>query len=165
MSAQAECSESEVLSNSSGQAAGLASHLPPRLLSLGLAILIFLPGCSWIFVKPARVDDHPNPACSSSRAAPVLDTIQAVGNVIGVAALATMDDFENRNALIVSWILWAGIYTASAAYGYSNTSECVEGRSESYDRPELLDPDYRPPPKKKKRSGPLVPEPGVMRSN
>lgn len=77
-----------------------------------------------------------------------------------------MDESENRNALLASWLLWAGIYTASASYGYSNTRECVEGSPETYDRPELLDPDYRPPPKKKKRPAtPLVPEPGVMRSN
>jgi hypothetical protein len=147
-----------------GQAAHGRSRLPRMLLCLGLAVFLFLPGCSWIFVQPAKVDDYPSPECTTSRAAPVLDTINLLANVTGVAILASMEGSEERNTLMVSWAVWAGIHAASASYGFSNTSECIENRAAGLDRPYLIDPDFRPPPPKKRPSR-LTPEPGVMRSN
>jgi hypothetical protein len=136
-----------------------------RSLIVSLVVFLFLPCCSWIFVKPAKVGNDPNPDCSTSRVAPVLDTVQAVANAVGVVVLASMDDFEHRNTYMVSWSVWAGIYTASAVYGYSNTSECIENMPEGWDKPAPADPDERARVKKKKPPVPLQPEPGVMRSN
>lgn len=147
----------ELRENRFRQSAALAG----RLLTLSLAVFLFLPGCSWIFVKPAKVDGYRNPECSTSRAAPVIDTILAVNDVGGIVLYSVMDDVANRNAKIFGGIIGTILFTSSAYYGYSNTSRCIENKPEGWDQP---DPDERARVKKKP-SVPLRPEPGVMRSN
>ncbi len=117
-----------------------------------------------VFIDRAKVNDEPNPSCTTSRLAPVLDVLFAATNAGAMIYYATQKGADNRDLLIASAGIWTGIHVGSAIYGFRNTSECIESKRIGWE-PESTDPDERARLKKKKAPAPLQPEPGVMRSN
>lgn len=95
-------------------------------------------GCSLLFVS-APPDPPPQPPrvieCTTSRAAPVLDTIlagaEAARTVYAIAAPES--DYRSlpisRGVDIAFGVSFAALFVASAAYGYSNTLSCEEARN------------------------------------
>lgn len=110
----------------------------PKLLTLGLAVLMTTPACSWIFVQPlntaAASSGYPA-TCTTNVAAPVFDTIFVGTNVASVAYVASRDNVTNKGASIGLGVAVAGVWLASAVYGYSKTSQCSAYLEEKYQEP------------------------------
>jgi hypothetical protein len=96
-------------------------------------------GCSLLFVTspPATVEKLPpsEPVqCTSSKAAPVIDTLIAGYQVFrtGYALSRSNSDYKgapiDRNADIGIGVGLAALFIASSIYGYSVTSECAEAK-------------------------------------
>lgn len=127
----------------------------PKLLTLGLAVLMTTPACSWLFVQPlntaAASGGYPA-TCTTNVAAPVFDTIFVGTNLASVAYVASRDNVTNKGASIGLGLAVAGVWLASAVYGYSKTSECsayLEGRYQEPLRRRTYPPrpyPYSPPP-------------------
>jgi len=121
----------------------------PRLLVLAASLGLFSSGCSYALVHgppsplergepapPAQVP--PGASCTSSNAAPVLDTIGAVGflglGALGVAALIDSESCPSGHfclkgpgtyaAVAVGGFALASLFIASAATGYGRTADC-----------------------------------------
>jgi hypothetical protein len=120
---------------------GIPSLLPWLTLRLPLvcACLVFSPACSWLFVKgppPERVDLKYFGDCSSSKAAPVVDTVVAgletVRTVYALSAENSAYDHLpiSRGADIALGLGLTALFTASAVYGYGATSECAHAQEE-----------------------------------
>jgi hypothetical protein len=111
---------------------------------LACSCILAASGCSWIFVKPSapkhmqlRYFD-----CTSSKAAPILDTIGAgLGGASTVYVLSTdsagVHAPPSHAAYIALGLGITALYTASAVYGYSHTSECAHAQDELQERLEL----------------------------
>jgi hypothetical protein len=100
-------------------------------------------GCSFLFVQraPERAEAGGPVACTTSRAAPVIDTLSTAAYVamaVGAASsrscrpdeFGCFDVVDTTRVAIASAVL-AAIHGASAAYGWSATSRCsdvIEGR-------------------------------------
>lgn len=118
---------------------------------LGLFLLLGLiatqTACSWIFVKPPSdaeqnwLDTRPRPVrlpavegrtCTSSKVAPILDTVFGAFQVArtGYALQASESDYVgakfNRGTDIALGVALTGVFFLSAYYGYSHTAECTE---------------------------------------
>ena len=99
--------------------------------------------CSFVFVErppPARHMASPRPgACTSSKLAPVADTILAGWQVvrIGVAASAHDSVYRqgpiSREADVALGVAYAGLFAASAVYGYTATTTCAELKEREHD--------------------------------
>jgi hypothetical protein len=115
---------------------------PRRLgpLTLGLVALLSTSGCSWIFVQPLPPDhgDDYRP-CTSSRVAPVVDTILTLTNLASALYVASENNVTNKDAAVTLGIGVGILWALSAGYGYSHTAECEEAH-------ELDEHGYRPPP-------------------
>lgn len=98
-------------------------------------------GCSLLLVnEPARAHSGMNgpgsSQCTSSRMAPVVDTIVATGQVVRViyAANASSNAYEgegqplSRGADITYGVGFAALFLGSAIYGYGATAHCLEVR-------------------------------------
>lgn len=91
-----------------------------------------LGGCSFLFVEraPAKVAPDTRPDCTTSVAAPVVDTVVAtLQGVRTVIALAASDaDYSDapisREADIAFGVGFSVLFAASAAYGFGATSTC-----------------------------------------
>jgi hypothetical protein len=125
-----------------------------RLLVLASGGLCVTAGCSWIFVQPLS-DDHYSRGyidCTSSRTAPVIDTLFAVTNVASAIYLAGKDNVTNKGAAVTAGALVAGMWALSAGYGYGHTSACDAAKEEqssgSYPLPQGLRarPQFYPQP-------------------
>ena len=98
-----------------------------------LACLALVPGCSWFFVKapPAQRAPAQPVACTSGKAAPVIDSVVAALQVVRVGyAIGQSDaDYKNfpisRNVDIGLGVGLTALFAASAAYGFSATSTCA----------------------------------------
>jgi hypothetical protein len=108
-----------------------------RATSLGLLSISLggLSGCSFLFTTKAPSDAElartPGPVeCTTTRAAPIVDTVIAGLEVarVGVAANASDSDYSNaafdRKTDIAFGVGFAALYTASAVYGYTVTARC-----------------------------------------
>jgi len=120
--------------------------MPSHFLARGLATamapcLIATAGCSWLFVQkrpPPPVEAAPPVQCTSSAAAPILDTVFAslygLGGAAAVVAGAVAQGGDSLDvglgkAQIAMGALWlaAGVALAfSAAHGYAAISDCRE---------------------------------------
>src|SRR5262249_10576542 len=104
-------------------------------------LLVSPSGCSWAFMsRPPRVVAAPNyPVdCTSSRAAPVLDTVCAayfVANGIVIAALPSCEKVGGGEPCASSGVKTGGIIVSgglavlcgfSAAFGYEGAARCQE---------------------------------------
>jgi hypothetical protein len=102
--------------------------------TLPLATTLITTGCSFLFVHGPP--DHPSHSrvvdCTSSRLAPILDTIFATGEVvrIGVDIAASDDAFASapikKDADIGLGAVFGGLFLSSAVYGYIKTARCSE---------------------------------------
>src|SRR5215813_4056165 len=122
--------------------------LPVLLL---LAALGPTPGCSWIFVQPLPKDyEYGAINCTTSRAAPVVDTLFTATNAISAAYVAGKDNVANKGAAVTLGLSVATLWMMSAIYGYSHTSECEDAIAETtpYYRPSQhrAPRPYQPPP-------------------
>jgi hypothetical protein len=136
----------------------LRPHLTqlPITCALVLAAGMLLQGCSFIFVDtppPRYAEAPPAPsepiACTSSVAAPVVDTVIGAFEVIrtGFALSASDSAYTNypisRGADIGFGMAFASLFAASAIYGYINTSRCADLKENT---PRAAPPEYIPPP-------------------
>jgi hypothetical protein len=91
-----------------------------------LLVLAFTPGCSFLFVQPPpkNYDGRGRLACTTSKAPPVLDTLFTLTNVVSTLYVAGQDNVPDQGARVTLGLTVAGIWLASAIYGYTGTSEC-----------------------------------------
>jgi hypothetical protein len=110
----------------------IESHATRALLG---AVLLASSGCSFTFVHPPSSSGSaagPRRACTSSKLAPVLDTIFTGAQVVRTAyALSASDSVYDdptqplsRGADVGLGVGFAALFLSSAVYGYVNTSEC-----------------------------------------
>jgi hypothetical protein len=111
----------------------LASMERLRFQSAAAALALACGGCSFIFTTSAE-----KPRCSTSVAPPVLDTIFAAGELGRVIAAVAVDDefyrdlgaddedaVDTARALDIGFgLAFCALFTASAAWGFGETSEC-----------------------------------------
>ena len=104
-------------------------------VSLALVVLLAagwsLSGCSWIFVQPLPVDDPGDYAhCTTTRIAPVFDTIFTVTNLASAVYVAGEDNAKNKGVAVTAGVAAGGLWLASAIYGYTKTSACIAAKEE-----------------------------------
>ena len=105
-----------------------------RQLPLAL-ILLGSPGCSYIFTKGPQPELNPRPECTTSVAAPVVDTVFGVLGV-GLLGLAVAEEATSCTgdycgigkstagvAAVVGGAMGA-LFISSAVVGYERTSSC-----------------------------------------
>jgi len=104
--------------------------------ALCLSLVAALPGCSFLFTTAPKHAEPP-PAeyvpheCTTSKAAPIIDTVIAglEGIRTGYALAADQSAYEqapiSRGADIALGLGFLALFSASAIYGYSITSECA----------------------------------------
>jgi hypothetical protein len=149
-----------------------------RISSATLA-LVASPGCSLILTKGPQPELHPPPECTSSVAAPVVDTVLAALSFtllgLGVAAETEASapckgEFCSLNGISqgAGWIAIAAgaatgiLFTTSAVVGYQRTSACRASQE-----PNALLPQARTlllPVSPAKACAPLDDAPRVCRS-
>ncbi len=97
-----------------------------------IAALAMTAGCSWIFVQPLPADHRGFSVanCTSSRTAPVLDTLFATTNVLSAIYVATENNVTNKGTAVGLGLGVATLWALSAGYGYSHTSECEDAQEE-----------------------------------
>lgn len=103
-----------------------------RLCLIAACLLsCFATGCSWLFVDKAP----PNHAqlryfdCTSSKIAPVLDTVEAVGGSLAAGIIASDSSYgSDKAAGVAVEIGLAAVFAASAIYGYTATSDCRDAK-------------------------------------
>lgn len=92
-------------------------------------------GCSWIFVKPLPADYRRGDwvDCTTSAAAPIVDTALGASNIGGVLYIAgTVGDKATPalNAMVTTALLLTIVDITSAIYGYRATAACREAQAE-----------------------------------
>jgi hypothetical protein len=102
-------------------------------LSLFLAVAMLAGGCSFIFVsRPTEEDRRGSARCTTSNAAPVVDTLLTAFQVVrtGYALSLSDADYEgrglSRSADVGFGIGLTALAAASAIYGFTNVGECRE---------------------------------------
>lgn len=116
-----------------------------------LACLAALPGCSMLFVDgpPPDYAQRPYFDCTTSRLAPVTDTIfAAFYGLGGVAVAAAPSDFEidssTRTSVAVVYIGWATFLAVSAVGGFNDTDACDAATDELNQRRSAQPPQWYP---------------------
>jgi hypothetical protein len=126
-------------------------------MALFLAGVTATSGCSWLFVQPPpKGYDGRGPVhCTTSRVAPAFDTIFTGTNIASAIYVAGQDNAQNKEGAVIFGLGVAGLWLASAIYGYSNTAECEEAMAGGggYSYP----PPRRAPPAR--RAAPVAPPP------
>ncbi len=95
-------------------------------------------GCSFMFVEgpPAKHAERASFECSTSNAAPMVDTISAAVNGLGVALAANEDRMLNREQDMKVNLTWLAVSGISAIYGFRKVSQCKDAkrlRNERYE--------------------------------
>jgi len=95
-------------------------------------------GCSLMFVKgpPAKHAEMASFGCSKSNAAPMVDTLSAVVNGLGLALAANEDRMLNREQAMKVNGTWLVVSAISASYGFRRVSQCNDAkrlRNERYE--------------------------------
>src|SRR6478736_1113067 len=95
-----------------------------RSVAYFLLVLAFTPGCSWLFVQPPpkNYDGRGQLACTTNMAPPVLDTIFTVTNIGSTLYVAGQDNVQDQGSRVALGLTVAGLWLASAIYGYTETS-------------------------------------------
>ena len=99
-----------------------------------------LSGCSFLFVDappahPERYSTHSEMPCTSSKVAPIIDSVLAGYEVVRTAtAVARSDDAYDelpisRGADIGLGLGFLALFGASAAYGYVVTAQCSDAKA------------------------------------
>jgi hypothetical protein len=107
-----------------------------RVLSL-LLVLELSGGCSFIFVRrpPADYKLLPSFECTSSKAAPTVDTVFAVTSALG---LSSFNDPSQRNWTTAAVAgAWTALFIGAAFYGYETTASCRAAKVELSERQRL----------------------------
>lgn len=99
--------------------------------------LLFSTGCSFLFVQapPAGHAELSQFDCTSSMAAPVLDTVAAGFQVVrtGIALAADEADYADfplsRGADIALGLGFTALFTAAFVHGFSTTADCEDAKS------------------------------------
>jgi hypothetical protein len=115
--------------------------------------------------------------CTTSQAAPVLDTVFTATNVGSAIYVANQNNVTNKGTAVTAGLTVAALWLSSAIYGYSKTSECqaAGGSDEPLPRPryptrpsfarpptspyEVPPSPYAPPPAEPPPPGPAPPLP------
>lgn len=155
---------------------------------LAAAVCVVFCGCSFVSVQRSRApeaiqDPRVLDDCSTSRQAPVVDTVLAAAGLIGgyammLAALmknvdcveTSTNKCESGNPLPGIGVMAAGgVFTGSAIYGYVTTAQCrrrvvVGQRCGNGDLMscQRLKPDWRPPPGWRPQGAVLEPMPASV---
>jgi hypothetical protein len=114
------------------------------LLALGPTI----GGCSFAFIKPVSINGS---RCSHSQALPVVDTLLAAGQGVGIVYYATAPDSKfqgsplSRGAAIAIDGAAAALFIGSAIYGSTQVSECREAYPHDEEDEVERRPRRRPP--------------------
>jgi hypothetical protein len=133
------------------------------VLTLG-ALLLASSGCSFTFVHPRASSGQvagARRACTSSKLAPILDTIFTGAQLARTAyALSASDSVYDdpaqplsRGADVGLGVGLASLFLGSAIYGYVHTSECSKGRqgpSEATDDADLTPESWTTSPTRPK---------------
>jgi len=101
---------------------------------------------------PAHYERSDSVNCTTNRAAPVIDTIFTLTNVVSAVYVAGQDNVTNKNTAVGLGLAVAGLWLSSAIYGYSKTSECEAAMDD--DAPA---PRYRRPVAQRPVAAPAVP--------
>ena len=94
---------------------------------------LVIDGCSFLFTSspstPAdKVTSYSTVDCSTSDVAPALDAIgSGIETVVAIGYVSQAESPEP--AAVALMLFWTGLYSASAIYGFNNTSECAEARA------------------------------------
>jgi hypothetical protein len=99
----------------------------------GSLLVFLLPGCSMIFVEPAPSNyaSLTSYDCTTTKAAPVVDTILALSNLGTAAYVAGHDNAGNKQESVTLALSVATMWAGSAIYGYWTTSKCSEAKEEN----------------------------------
>jgi hypothetical protein len=92
-------------------------------------------GCSLTFMNTAPADAargqaRPHVDCTTSYAAPVIDTVLATYQLVGVGYAATLDDNDyedypiSRQTDMAIGAGFAAVFVGSAVYGYVSAAHC-----------------------------------------
>jgi len=102
----------------------------PALLLV--VVLLLLPGCSWLFVDRLPEDHHSHRDydCTTSRTAPVVDTILTATNVASAIYVASLDNVKNKGPAVMLGLSVAAIWASSAVSGFHATSQCREAKED-----------------------------------
>ena len=115
------------------------------LLALGPTI----GGCSFAFTKPVSINGS---RCSHSQALPIVDTLLAAGQGVGILYYATAPDSKfqgsplSRGGAIAIDGAAAALFIGSAIYGGTQVSECREAYPHDEEDEVERRPRRRPPP-------------------
>ncbi|HYQ45368.1 MAG TPA: hypothetical protein VER11_25455 [Polyangiaceae bacterium] len=139
------------------------------------SFVVALPGCSFLFTTAPKHAEPP-PAeyvpseCTSSKAAPVVDTVIAglEGIRTGYALSADQSAYEkapiSRGADIAFGLGFLALFTASAIYGYSITGQCARSqhgvraeRAKEPEESEAVEPNDSPPRRREAPPSDLAP--------
>lgn len=127
---------------------GLRRWLTPAWLSIAA---LPLSGCSFLFVDgppdhPERVSRQSELRCTTSKAAPIIDTVIAGYQVIrtGAAVAASDSTYDgapiSRGADIGLGLGFMALFGASAAYGYVVTGDCKDAKARQGTSEDTLPP-------------------------
>jgi hypothetical protein len=116
-----------------------------RIGAVGFASILTVlssSGCSWLFVQPLppnyeRGDDS---NCTTSRVAPVIDTIFTATNLASAIYVSGQNNVANKGSAAALGTSVAILWLSSAIYGYRSTSACEDALDDvrpSYSRPRL----------------------------
>ncbi len=127
--------------------------------TLVLVLGMFLGGCSFVFVSgpPANYRQLPAYECTSSRAAPALDTVWAAlqtSNLLYASLVSdsTWSSFYNgnpplaRKTAIPFYAVLAALGIGGMYYGFTKTGECRRARWETMQRGMQAPPPATWPP-------------------
>jgi hypothetical protein len=91
-------------------------------------LLVLLPSCSYLLVEPLpeNYKSRRRIRCTTSRVAPVLDTVFTLTNTAGVIYVASQDNVKNKENSVLLGLSVAAIWAISAVYGYKATDACEE---------------------------------------
>jgi hypothetical protein len=111
------------------------------------------PGCSFAFVEraPAQPTTLRYLDCTSSRTAPVLDTIGAgfYGVSTAIAVSVNEDEFDRHGvsklATVALNLAITALFSASAIHGYRETARCAGAKRNLSGRADPVS-DWSPPP-------------------
>lgn len=106
-----------------------------RRLAIGGLALGLCSGCSATFMTPppadaARGHARPELGCTASYLAPIVDTVLASYQLVGVGYAATLDDSRyesypiSRKADMAVGAGFAAVFAGSAVYGYVSAARC-----------------------------------------
>jgi len=113
---------------SSGSARPVTLTFMKGAAALVLTILAATSGCSWFFVQPPHsgVEFAPKAVRTTSRAAPVADTLFAAGTLATTMYINSQENYGGQRLTVVAGATTATLFLVSMIYGYWDTSECED---------------------------------------